>query len=117
MTGGCTGPLARLRLPRPLNAGVRRQLFGTCAMIRHFNFLIAIFSVIPLIPLADYTVDCEGYNSETSAYVYGECSNGEFEGYDSETGHYVYGDCEFDGDLEAYDSETGEYVYGECEGE
>jgi len=67
--------------------------------------------------IADYTVDCEGYSSETSAYVYGECTDGSFEGYDSETGNYVYGTCEFDGDLEAYDSETDEYVYGECEGE
>lgn len=66
---------------------------------------------------ADYTVTCEGYNSRTSNYVYGECSDGDFEGYDSETGNYVYGDCSFGGDLEAYDSETGDYVYGECEGE
>lgn len=66
---------------------------------------------------ADYTVECEGYNSETSAYVYGECTDGNFEGYDSETGNYVYGTCEFGGSLEAYDSETAEYVYGECEGE
>jgi len=66
---------------------------------------------------ADYTVACEGYNSQTSNYVYGECSDGDFEGYDSETGNYVYGDCSFEGDLEAYDSETGDYVYGECEGE
>ena len=66
--------------------------------------------------LASYTVECDGYNSETSSYVYGECSDGEFEGYDSNTGNYVYGDCSFGGDLEAYDSETNVYVYGECEG-
>ncbi|MBN47898.1 MAG: hypothetical protein CMN85_00035 [Spongiibacteraceae bacterium] len=65
--------------------------------------------------LADYTVDCEGYNSDTSSYVYGECSNGEFEGYDSDTGNYVYGECEIGGDLEAYDSATSVYVYGECD--
>ena len=59
--------------------------------------------------------DCEGYNSDTGALVYGECDDGDFEGYDSETGNYVYGDCEEDGDLDAYDSETGAYVYGECE--
>jgi len=77
-----------------------------------------IFSLLfPLIVSADYTVDCEGYNSETSVYVYGECSDGSFDGYDSETGSYIYGDCEFDGDLEAYDSATSVYVYGECEGE
>ena len=71
----------------------------------------------PVTAMASYTVDCEGYNSETSAYVYGECTDGSFEGYDSETGNYVYGDCRFGEDLEAYDSETNEYVYGECEGE
>jgi len=78
--------------------------------------LIAI-AAIPMAASADYTVECEGHNSETSAYVTGECSNGEFEGHDTETGNYVYGDCEFGGDLAAYDSDTGEYVYGECEGE
>ena len=61
------------------------------------------------------STDCEGYNSETSAYVYGECDDGDFTGYDSETGNYVYGDCEPGGDLEAYDSETGTYIYGECD--
>ncbi len=66
---------------------------------------------------ADYTVACEGYNSETSSYIYGECSDGEFEGYDSETGNYIYGDCSFGGAFEAYDPETGVYVYGECEGD
>ncbi|GAG86495.1 unnamed protein product [marine sediment metagenome] len=63
---------------------------------------------------SSHSADCEGYNSDTGAYVYGECDDGSFEGYDSETGNYVYGDCERDGDLDAYDSETGEYVYGEC---
>jgi hypothetical protein len=67
--------------------------------------------------LADEVVECEGYDSDTGAYVYGECVDGDFEGYDSDTGEYVYGDCEPDGDLEAYNSETGEYVYGECEEE
>lgn len=48
--------------------------------------------------LAAYTVDCTGYNNETSAYIYGECSDGYFSGYDSETGNYIYGDCSFGGD-------------------
>jgi len=78
---------------------------------------ICLFSITTSVAWAKYTVDCEGYNSETSSYVYGECSDGEFDGYNSDTGNYVYGDCEFDGELEAYESETSEYVYGECEGE
>jgi len=81
------------------------------------KILFTLSLLFPLIVSANYTVECEGHNSETSTYVYGECSDGSFEGYDSETGNYVYGDCEFDGDLEAYDSETSVYVYGECEGE
>lgn len=81
-----------------------------------YLFLFLYFFSVPVV-WAEYTVDCEGYNSETSNYVYGECSDGDFEGYDSETGNYVYGGCKIDGDLEAYDSETFEYVYGECEGE
>ena len=60
------------------------------------------------------SVECEGYNSETGSYVYGECIGSSFEGYDSETGGYVYGDCGPAMDLDAYDSETGAYVYGEC---
>lgn len=61
------------------------------------------------------SVECDGYNSETGEYVYGECIDGTFEGYDSATGNYVYGDCEPGGDLDAYDSDTGAYIYGECE--
>ncbi|WP_167144965.1 hypothetical protein [Pseudomonas sp. OTU750018] len=66
---------------------------------------------------ASYEVECEGYNDDTSAYVSGTCTDGDFSGYDSETGEYVYGDCEFDGDLNGYDSDTGEHVSGSCEGE
>ncbi len=58
--------------------------------------------------------ECEGYNSETGAWVYGECSDGGFEGYDSETGSYVSGDYS-DGEFEGYDSETGAYVSGESQ--
>jgi hypothetical protein len=86
-------------------------------MLQKLLPLAIVVAVIPLSASADYAVECEGYNSETSAYVTGECSNGEFEGHDTETDNYVYGDCEFGGDLEAKDSETDERVYGECEGE
>jgi hypothetical protein len=66
--------------------------------------------------IADYTAKCEGYNSETSAPVYGECKNGEFKGVDSITGNNILGDCEIGGDFEAYDSETNAYIAGQCEG-
>jgi hypothetical protein len=62
-----------------------------------------------------WTVDCDAYDSDTGAYVYGECVDGDFEGYNSSTGAYVYGDCERGGDVDAYDSNTSAYVYGDCE--
>ena len=81
------------------------------------KFIICVSVVaIAIFPttVSAWTVDCEGYDSDTGEYVYGECSNGDFDGYDSDTGDYVYGDCERGGDLDAYTSNTGEYVYGEC---
>ena len=66
---------------------------------------------------AYYRVDCNGYDSNTSAWVYGECTNASFDGYDSETSEYVYGTCSFGGSLDAYNSETSDWVYGDCEGE
>ena len=74
-------------------------------------YLTAVFSQSAY---ASYTGDCEGYNSETSSYVAGQCSDGSFEGYDSETGDHVYGGCSHGGELKAYDSETSIYVYGKC---
>lgn len=80
-----------------------------------FGVLLSLVRKRPGGRASSHSADCEGYNSETGAYVYGECDDSDFEGYDTETGNYVYGDCEPDGDLEAYDSETGVYVYGECD--
>lgn len=77
---------------------------------------MALFSITST-AIASYEVECEGYNDETSAYVTGTCTDGEFEGYDTETGEYVYGDCEFDGDLDGYDADTEEHISGDCEGE
>ncbi len=84
-----------------------------------FNMIIAVLISFSIsnIALASYEVECEGYNDDTSAYVSGTCTNGDFEGYDSDTSEYVYGDCKFDGELDGYDSDTGEHVSGECEGE
>jgi hypothetical protein len=78
--------------------------------------LICLIAVFSQSAYASYTADCEGYNSETSSYVAGQCSDGSFEGYDSETGDFVYGGCSHGGELKAYDSETSAYVYGNCEG-
>ena len=79
------------------------------------NFLIAfIFLILPS-SVFSWEVDCDGYNSDTGSYVYGECSYGDFDGYDSDTGSYVYGDCDRGGDLDGYDSDTGSYVLCDCE--
>ena len=83
------------------------------------NKLILFFTLLALATFPTFasawTVDCNGYDSDTSEYVYGECSNGDFEGYNSDTGAYVYGECERGGDLNAYNSDTSAYVYGECD--
>lgn len=85
--------------------------------MRKIKIATALFLSISGVAQASFEVECEGYNDDTSAYVSGTCTDGDFEGYDSETGEYVYGDCEFDGDLDGYDSDTGEHVSGDCEGE
>ncbi|MBT5662632.1 MAG: hypothetical protein HOJ05_02920 [Alphaproteobacteria bacterium] len=79
------------------------------------KFVIAFSLLILPFSAFSWEVDCDGYDSDTGSYVYGECTNGDFEGYDSDTGEYVYGDCDRGGDLDAYNSETGEYVYGDCD--
>ena len=56
--------------------------------------LLLLLFLIPNLVMA-YEVDCDGY--------------------DSDTGEYVYGDCQIGGSLDAYNSDTGEYVYGDCE--
>jgi len=66
---------------------------------------------------AQYSVQCTGYDNNTSSMVYGECTDASFSGYDSETGQWVYGSCSFAGSLDAYNSETNDWVYGNCEGE
>ena len=85
-------------------------------MARQGKIFIVLFSLIPVVAAADYTVKCQGTNSVTDAPVYGDCANGEFKGTDSITGNEVQGDCEVGGGFEAYDSVTDEYVAGDCDG-
>lgn len=66
---------------------------------------------------AEYAVDCEGYDDETSAMVEGRCTDGSFTGENAETGEDVSGSCEFGGDLSATNDETGSSVSGDCQGE
>ena len=58
-------------------------------MVRQGKVFIVLFCLLPLVATADYTVKCEGSNSESTAPVFGECTNGVFTGVDSETGNEV----------------------------
>ena len=58
--------------------------------------VIIIFSVLILSNSSwSEEVTCNGYNSETNAWVWGTCFEGSFNGYDSETNAYVWGSCDF----------------------
>jgi hypothetical protein len=82
------------------------------------RFLFLVVTMAALAPAAaEYSVNCEGSDAETSALVEGTCTDGDFTGQDSETGEQVSGSCEFAGDLSASNDDTGSPVNGECEGE
>jgi len=83
--------------------------------MKKFSIIVLSFLTLLSSSVIAYDVDCEGYDSDTGEYVYGECSDGDFEGYGNNYGEYVYGDCEAGGDLEGYKNDTGAYVYGECD--
>ena len=84
-------------------------------MVRQGKMLIFSLLLLPLVAMADYTVKCQGTNTESSAPVVGECTDGMFTGTDSETGNEVQGECEPGGKFEAYDVETDEFATGTCE--
>ena len=74
-------------------------------------FLLIIFAN------QSWAVSCDGWDSDTGAWVWGDCYNGSFDGWDSETNAWVWGDCEAGGNLDAWNSETGEWVWGDCDSE
>jgi len=41
-------------------------------MNKLLTLILILFVSIPMIGFTEYTVDCEGYNEETGAYVEGE---------------------------------------------
>ena len=75
-----------------------------------YTFLVLIILTNP-----SWSVSCNGYDSDTDAYVWGNCDGGSFSGYDSETDAWVYGDCQPGGELSAYNSDTGSWVWGNCD--
>ena len=83
--------------------------------VRILFFAVTLAVAMPA--AAEYDVNCEGYDAETSALVEGRCTDGDFSGQDSETGEQVSGSCEFGGDLNARNTDTGVSVNGDCEGE
>ena len=83
--------------------------------IRLLFFVVTLAALTPA--AAQYDVNCEGNDAETSAQVEGSCTDGSFSGQDSETGEQVSGSCEFGGDLRATNADTGSPVNGKCQGE
>jgi hypothetical protein len=60
---------------------------------KYFSLAVIIF-FIPMFVLADYSVECEAFNTQSSTDVYGKCTDGKFMGKDDETGNLVEGECE-----------------------
>ena len=79
------------------------------------KFLAYTFTVFLVFTNPSWSVSCDGWDSDTGAWVWGDCSSGSFDGYDSETNAYVWGDCEPGGSLDAWNSETGTWVWGDCD--
>ena len=77
--------------------------------------LLGIVVISLLLTNPAWSVSCDGWDSNTSAWVWGDCTSGSFDGYDSNTNAYVYGDCTPGGDLSAWNSDTGSWVWGDCD--
>jgi len=75
-----------------------------------YTFLVFIVLTSP-----SWSVSCDGWDSQTGSWVWGDCSSGSFDGYDSQTGAYVWGDCQPGGSLDGWNSETGSWVWGDCD--
>ena len=75
-----------------------------------YTFLVLIILTNP-----SWSVSCDGWDSQTSSWVWGDCSSGSFDGYDSQTSAWVWGDCEPGGSLDGWNSETSAWVWGDCE--
>ena len=79
------------------------------------KILIYIFFVLMVLSSSSWGVSCDGFDSETGSWVWGDCSGSSFDGYDSQTSAYVWGDCQPGGNLDAWNSETGSWVWGDCD--
>ena len=55
---------------------------------------LLILLIFPITANA-YEVSCNGWNSDTNDWVYGECEiDGDLSGWNSETGVWVWGQCD-----------------------
>ena len=79
------------------------------------KFLAYTFTVFLVFTNPSWSVSCDGWDSDTGAWVWGDCYNGNFAGYDSETSAFVWGDCQPGGGLDGWNSETGTWVWGDCD--
>ena len=78
------------------------------------KLVLYIFIGLVILTNPSWSSACNGYNSETNAWVWGTCDDGVFNGYDSETNSWVWGTCDQDM-FNAYDSETNAWVWGSCD--
>ncbi len=79
------------------------------------KILIYIFLFLTAFTNTSWGVSCDGFDSQTGAWVWGDCSGGSFDGYNSQTNAYVWGTCQPGGSLDAWNSETNAYVWGDCD--
>ena len=79
------------------------------------KILTYTFLFLMVLTSSSWSASCDGFDSETGSWVWGDCSGGSFDGYDSQTSAYVWGDCQPGGSLDAWNSETGAWVWGDCD--
>ena len=75
--------------------------------------MVTVLSLLVSNP--SWGVSCDGWDSNTGSWVWGDCEGGSFDGYDSVTSVWVWGDCTPGGDLDAWNSDTGSWVWGDCD--
>ena len=57
-------------------------------------FCLFIIFLLLIFTNQSWAVSCDGWDSDTGAWVWGDCYNGSFDGWDSETSEWVWGDCD-----------------------
>ena len=59
------------------------------------KLLAYVFLVFLVFTNPSWSVSCDGWDSDTGAWVWGDCQpGGSLDGWNSETGSWVWGDCD-----------------------